>query len=176
MLEVPWFMLSPSPYSLTVWSIMAYFQAKQLKPSSLKQWMKGFSISAFTLGFIVLPFDTMWVTFQNARFGYMYPDERWFTLFSSSLRNLLILILCIYETREVHKFLNFKALRKLIIFIFLFFVWFGFASDPSWTDWTYAYRFNFGYLRTFLAFLISHGLMKFIQALIYFDLWSVRPK
>jgi len=173
MLDVPWYMLSPSPYSLAVWSFLAYFQAKKLNPFSWREWMKAFSICAFTLGFVVLPFDCLWVIFQNIRFGYLYPDERWFTLFSSLARNLLLLLLCIYESREVHEYLNFTALSGHVDFIILFTIWFGLAPDPSWTDWTYAYRFGYGGVRTAEAFLISHVFMKSIQALIYYYLWKV---
>lgn len=170
MIEVPWYMLSPSPYSLAVWSFLAFFQAKKFKPSTVKEWLYSFSLCAFSLGLIVLPFDCLWVIFQNLRFGYLYPDERFYTLFSSLLRNMLLLLLCIYETREVHEHLNLDALFNLFYFIPIFAVWFT-APDPSWTDWTYAWRFGYGGLRTFYAFLISHVLMKSIQALIFIKLW-----
>ena len=172
-------MLSPSPYSLAVWTILAISQARVLLPYSWKdyswrEWIKAFTVCAFTLGFIVLPFDSLWVFFQSMRFGYLFPDERCFTLFSSLLRNVLILLLCIYETREVHKHLNWTAFLDFIVLIPIMIFWFIYAPDPSWTDWTYAWRFGYGGLRTFYAFLISHGLMKFIQAFIYVDLWRVK--
>ena len=173
-LEVPWYMLSPSPYSLTVWSTLALIQTKKLKPYSLKQWMYGFAVCAFTLGLIVMPFDSLWVIFQNMRFGHLYPEERYITLFTSLSRNLLIFLLCIYETREICDKLNIHTFFNLYWFLPIFTVWFRLAPDPSWTDWTYAYRFNYGPQRTIEAFIISHMIMKTIQAAIYFDLWKVK--
>ena len=175
MIEVPWYMLSPSPYTLTVWSVLAIYQAKKLGASSLKERMYSFAISIFSLGLIVLPFDSLWVIFQSVKFGYLYPGEVYFTLFSSLFRNLLVFLLCVYETREIKDKLNIYCLIELFWFIPLFFVWFGLAPDPSWTDWTYAWRFGYGNQRTFLAFVISHGVMKIIQGIIFFDLWRIKP-
>ena len=169
-------MLSPSPYTLTVWGLLAYFQAKKMGASSLKEWMYCFSVCAFSLGLIVLPFDCLWVIFQNIRFGYLYPGEAVYTLASSLLRNLLVLLLCIYETREVHKHLNLNSLKYLLGFIPIFIVWFVVSPDPSWTDWTYAWRFGYGATRTFNAFVVSHVMMKGIQAVIYVDLWREKKE
>lgn len=174
MIDVPWYMLSPSIYTLTVWSMLAILQTKKLGAYGIKKWLYGFSVCAFSLGLVVLPFDSLWVIFQNVRFGYLYPDERWITLISSLARNILFLLFCIYETRENFKHLNMKALLKLSIFIPIFIVWFGLAPDPSYTDWTYAWRFEYGIERTITAFIISHVGLKLIQAVIYFNLWRYK--
>jgi len=167
-------MLSPSPFTLGVWSLLALFQARKFRPSSVKKWGYYFSLCAFSLGFIVLPFDSLWVVCQNVRFGYLYPDERWITLGLSLTRNGVFLLISWLGTREIHKLLNWDALYGLLYFVVIFLGWFGLANNPSWTDWTYAWRLGYGGVRTIYAFLISHGLMKFIQALIYFDLWRVK--
>ena len=122
MIEVPWFMLSPSPYTLAVWTVLAIFQAKRLLPYSWRsyswrEWINAFTLCAFSLGLIVLPFDSLWVIFQNIRFGYLFPGEVGFTLASSLLRNLLVLLLCIYETRKVHKLLNWKSFSNFLFHI-----------------------------------------------------------
>jgi len=122
----------------------------------------------------VLPFDSLWLVFQNVRFGYLYPDERFYTLFSGLLRNMLLLLLCVYETREVHEHLNWKAFWIFGLMVFGMVIWFISSPNPSWTDWTYAYRFGYGLEITFGAFLVSHVVMKLFQAIIFWNLWRVK--
>jgi len=166
-------MLSPSPYSIVVWSLLAFYGARKMQPKTVKQWLHALSTCAFVVGLVVMPFDSLWIVFQIARFGYLYPDEAMPILLYCLTRNITIFLLCIYETRKVRlQLLNVKSLVYLPFFIPLFILWFGLAPDPSWTDWTYAFRYNYSNLRVFQAFIISHIFMKSLQGIIYIKLWK----
>lgn len=141
-------------------------------PMTIRRWIYNFSTCLFLLGLIVLPFDSLWIICQIIKFGYLYPTEIWPTLISSLSRNLLVFIICLWETREISGQLDKKQFTKLFWFVPLFIFWFTLAPNPSWTDWTYAWRYGYGTLRVTTAFIISHIIMKTIQAIIYFKIWK----
>jgi len=174
MKAVAWWQKSPSPYTLIVWSIWAILKAKQMKPKTFRKWCYWFATYAFSVGLVVLPFDSVWVILQNVKFGYLFPNEVVPTLATSLSRNVAVFALCLNMTKEIRYKIDVKLTSYLFLasFIPLFAVWFGLAVDPSITDWTYAIRFGYSTSRIIVAFVISHIIMKAVQAMIFFKMWS----
>lgn len=173
MITLPWWAYSPSPFTFVFWFLLALYGCRKLKPKTLKEWVSAFSISAFVVGLVVLPFDILWTVHQALTFGHLHPLDlaELLPLFNVKL---VIWVVCVYES--INLFGTTGKLRTenmffLILYVPLLLVWFSLAPDPSWTDWTYALRFGFDSNRVVEAFLISHGFAKFVQAVIFVKLW-----
>lgn len=159
--------------TLAFWFLLAFYGCKKLKPKTRKEWVTAFSISAFVVGLVVLPFDILWTVHQALTFGHLFPQDlaELLPLFTAKL---VVWIVCAYETKYlfgVQGKLRTEHLFFLILYVPLLLIWFQLAPDPSWTDWTFAWRFGFGGQRVVEAFLISHVLAKFVQGVIYVKLW-----
>ena len=145
-----------------------------MKPVSLRGWVRGFATSAFIMGLVILPIDVLWVSLQWLKFGGLHPDE-WLLVLSCYARDILGIMLCVIMTWDELKrgVIDVEKLVNLWWILPFYALWFGLAPDPSWTDWTYAIRFNTGHV--FESFLVSHGVLKLVQALIYGSLWREKP-
>jgi len=172
MIEVPWWAHSPSPFTFAFWGVLALYGYKKFYPDNLREKIGALSTSAFVVGLTVLPFDLLWTIHQALTFGHLHPGDLLELLPLFNLK-IIVLMLCFYECRGLfNKYLERDHLFLLSIYVPLLIYWFLLAPDPSWTDWTFAWRFGFGTRRVIEAFFISHILAKSIQAIIYVSLWK----
>lgn len=173
MIKVPWYARSPSPMTLIFWGILALYGTIQFKPKTVREYLGAFGNAVFILGLIVLPFDALWCIFQGLRFAYLHP-EGILILGLCLLRDIVGSVWCYSES--FHHFgvkgrLQKKGLLKLLVFVPYFIIFFLVAPDPSWTDWTYAIRFDYGNQRIITSYLLGIP-MKIVQAFIYVKLWK----
>lgn len=174
MIGLPWWIHSPSPFTFFFWFLLALYGIHKLKPKTRREWITTFCVSAFIVGLVVLPFDLLWTVHQAFTFGHLHPQDLAELLPLFNLK-LMIWVLCLYESRKLFKgksYLEPLNLVFLSLYYPLLIVWFRLAPDPSWTDWTYAWRFGFGTQRILEAFFISHVIAKLVQAIIYVGLWK----
>lgn len=174
MIEIPWWAYSPSPFTFVFWGILALYGCTKLKPRNRREWIGYLATSAFIVGLVVLPFDILWTVHQALTFGHLFPQDlaELMPLFNIKL---LVWILCLYECRKLFRpksHLNATNLFDLSLYIPLLVIWFTLAPDPSWTDWTFAWRFGYDTTRIIQSFMISHGVAKALQALIFVKLWK----
>ena len=170
---IPWWVRSPSPFTLLFWGILALYGTLQFKPTTKREYLSAFGTSAFILGLVVLPFDALWCLFQGLRFAYLHP-EGILILSLCLVRDIVGSVWCYAETMNhfgVKGKLQKKGLLKLLVFVPYFIIFFLVAPDPSWTDWTYALRFGYGNLRALHSYLLGVP-MKIVQAFIYIKLWK----
>jgi len=174
---VPWFALSPSPFSIIFYLILTIWGAKQLlKRTEYKRWkrLNAFTDSLFILGFIVLLGDLTWVIFCGLRFGWAYPSSVLQVLFSGG-RDVAGITFCFLLIGSHFKngILTFgnKTWWLLIWNALFIFVWFLLAPSPAWTDWTFAIRHGFPLETVLTSFFISHVIGKLLVATTYYTVW-----
>lgn len=176
MLEVPWWALSPSPFSITFYLILAtYGTTKILK---LKKYRRLKHLVAFTdailiLGFIVLALDILWLVACGLRFGWYYPSSVLQLIFSVG-RNIAGITLCYLLIGNYFRKCLIRLEKAYWVFslnLLFLLVWFVLAPSPAWTDWTYAIRHNYSMNTVLSSFFISHIIGKSIVALIYIKIW-----
>lgn len=169
---VPWWALSPSPFTLVFWGVLSLYGASRLSPKTLRQWLRRFGDSAFILGLIILPFDATWQIGQWLKFGYLYPTE--ITMVITVLaRDIAGVILCLILSRNLfgeNRPAQLKGLVYLLFPIASLASSFLMAVDPGWTDWTYVMRY--GSTITWQMSFISGLDQRLLQALAYYKLWK----
>jgi hypothetical protein len=176
--EIPWFMKSPSPWTLIIWGILAVWASRILvKRVSYRRarlaWLLAFVDSALILGFLVLVTDLFWCVACGLRFGLyfpFYPDV--YGLILSAARDaagMIFLGLLVWDNFR-QKIVSFSRLTYLVLIGYVFFLaaWFGLAPDPSFVDWNYAFKYGYPAVRILQDFLISHVVGRsFIVVLFY---------
>lgn len=176
-----WLYLSPSPLTLIIYALFSYYGYRKLSKGTVRwtlKWFLGdFTSAIFVLGIPVLIGDALWCMFSVLRFGYLFPDAI-LMMVLSVFRDLAGALTCWLFIRKLFD-------RKVVAlsgdFLFwivavncsLFAVWFGFAVDQSWTDWTYAIINNYPLSRVLSSLLISHGLGRAITFLGYRSMWKI---
>ena len=175
--NVPWYALSPSPFTIIFWLILVFWGAKQLlKRTEYRRWklLNAFTDSVFILGFIVLLGDLTWVVFCGLRFGWTYPDSVLQLVFSGG-RNVAGIMFCFLLIGSHFKngVLTFssKTGGLLIVNGFFIFVWFLLAPSPAFTDWTFAIRHGFPLETVLTSFFISHVVGKSLLTIVFVTIW-----
>lgn len=176
--EIPWFMKSPSPWTLAIWLILAVWGSRILakrvpyrRPRLV--WLLAFVDSALILGFLVLLTDLFWCVACGLRFGSyfpFYPDV--YGLILSAARDgvgMIFLGLFVWDNFR-QQIVRFSALTYAVLAGYVLFLaaWFGLAPDPSFVDWNYAFKYGYPAARVLQDFLVSHVLGRcFIVVLFY---------
>ena len=177
-MEVPWFALSPSPFSIIFYLLLIFLGMRKLIPKVKYKRFKHlilFTDCIFIVGLIVLILDSVWIMICLARFGLYYPNSVLQLIFSLG-RNLLGIILCYYLIGSFFQrricSINKKTQFLFYLNAFFMFVWFYLAPSPAWTDWTFAIRYDYPFEVIVSSFLISHLLGKSLVALTYLSIWK----
>jgi hypothetical protein len=176
--DVPWYALSPSIFTFIFWFILAVWGAKQLlKKAKYRRFKSLIALTdaTFILGFIVLITDFMWVVVCGLRFGLFFQDSI-LQLLICALRDIFGLLFCytmIFEhfKTKVIKLDHSTIMLCLTNLVFLV-IWFSFAPNPAFTDWTYAIKYEYPFRIILTSFLISHGIGKSIVVLMYYSLFK----
>ena len=176
--EIPWFMKSPSPWTLAIWLILAVWASRILAkriPYRRRRlvWLLAFVDSALILGFLVLLTDLFWCVACGVRFGSyfpFYPDV--YGLILSAARDgvgMIFLGLFVWDNFR-QQIVRFSALTYAVLAGYVLFLaaWFGLAPDPSFVDWNYAFKYGYPAARVLQDFLVSHVVGRsFIVVLFY---------
>lgn len=176
MSSLPFWALSPSPYTILFWAIMALWGTLNLPLRRNRlPGLNRLLDALWILGLVVLPFDAVWCLFQGVRFASIHPQGV-LQLAICFLRDIAGFILCLTMARPYFAFkvTEFRFWGNVIWLCLLGYmvVWFWYAPSPAWTDWTYGLRFGASPETVTLAFLISHVGAKFFQGLIYISLFD----
>jgi len=182
--EIPWFMKSPSPWTLIMWLILAIWASRILinrvnyrRPRLA--WLLAFVDSALILGFLVLLTDLFWCVACGLRFGAdfpFYPDV--YGLILSAARDgvgMVFLGLFVWDNfkQQIIGFskLTYAALAGYALFLA---AWFCLAPDLSFVDWNYAFKYGYPSARVLQDFLVSHVLSRSFIVVLYYSVFR-RP-
>jgi len=171
-MALPWWTLSPSPWTIAVYTILALYAARKLyrvyghNYKRLKR-LAAFTDATFMLGFVVLTLDTFWLACSGLRFGWTYPSSV-LQLLACLFRNFGIVALCYIFVKD---YLVDRATSKTfylfaVNMVFMV-IWFVLAPSPAYTDWTFALRNGYSLATVVLSFFISHVLGKTLLSLTY---------
>ncbi len=183
MADLPWWALSPSPFTIAFWLVLAVWATRRIlvhmKYRRLKHLM-AFTDALFIIGFVVLTTDLMWCVACLLKFGPGYPWADVFQLFLCALRDIAATAFC-YLLIKSHFDLGFISFNSKTVLsycvnaIFLS-LWFLAAPTPAFTDWTFAIRHDYPMGVVLSSFLFSHVVGKIIVAVLFYSLWSKGPK
>lgn len=176
--DVPFWMRSPSPMSLTFFSLLSLYGAYQFKPESFRKWLSSFGQSAFVLGLVILPFDMVWCVFHGLKWQYLFPND--YSWIGSIIRDIAFFTFSYYECLPLfRRDSNPHIKRNILLSIFIIFVPYFLirtlflTPNPAWMDYTLAYRLGYTdkELQAFLSY--TCGLpSRVMQLLIYIKLWK----
>lgn len=178
MSTLPWWALSPSPFSILFYLILiAFTMRKLLQRINYKRlkYLVAFTDAFFTVGFMVVFLDLIWVIACALRFGSAYPNSL-FQLAMSAGRNIVGLILCylLIGRHFQNGLIHIKDSTIFLFYVNVIFlaVWFSLSASPAWTDWTFAIRHDYPASTVMTSFFISHVVGKSIVASIYYSIWK----
>jgi len=187
-LKNPWFYRSPSPWSLIFYLIMTLYGYRKLKGIDYARWpgpagsllarLVRLTDAFAVFALIIMVQDTLWLTFNTVRWWPEYHQYMDFSYFACFLRNgaaaALFFIMTVDKYGQAWRF-NRKTFAAFLVQCgVLGIVFFILAADPGMTDWTYAIRHNQADEKILAAFLLSHVIMKILNAWIYSTVWPRR--
>ncbi len=169
---VPWWAYSPSPMTLTFYSILSFYGAYKLNPRRKIDWLFNLAEAAFVVGLVIMPFDLAWQLFQWFKYSYLWPDELSMVI-GVLIRDGLLFLLCLLSAWKLNlrtQSLHLKNDFLLIVPVLVLLISFLLTSDPVWTDYTYGLRFeaNSPWLLSYLTGIVFRPL----QASVFIALWK----
>lgn len=170
--ETPWWAQSPSPYTLIYWFLLLLYGVSRFSPKGWRGWAVRLWDACLILALIIFPIDIMWLTCEWLKFGSAYPQD-WLIIVLCLIRDVGMITICVllgWETLTGPR-INLKNFSSLAWAIPFYAVWFLEAGGLEVTDWTYALKMGFPFDRVLQSFLISHILLKGLQAAMYINLW-----
>jgi len=179
MREILWFMKSPGPMTvfqwvlLTLWATLQYHRRKPIK--TIRKFGYQSTVAAFSLGFVVLSSDLFWVLCSIVKWGPLFRSSV-LQLIACAFRDLFAFILCFMMImKELDN--NIIKIRKEFYFgwfincvFFLF--WFGLSPSPAYTDYTFAYKYEYTLNVVWSTFFVSHIIGRIITSYIFYTLWT----
>ena len=178
---LPWWTLSPSPWTLLFWGLLAAWTAHHLVKSGLLRtrrlkWFAAVSESVFFIGFFVLQFDAFWIVCSALKWGPLYPWSETFQLILCLGRDAAGLLFC---SLFIFEYFKDRRVRPNVITLFgyettlgFIVIWFILAESPAYTDWTFALRYGFPVHVAIVSFTLSHVLGRALWSVIYFSVWD----
>lgn len=177
---MPWWMKSPSPFTIAQWILLTflggfyiYFKGFHAPTSRHKLYL--LSCVAATLGFVVLSSDFVWSLGSLLRWHTIHPDSV-LQMIYILLRDVAGCVFCLFLMAPlIHD--NYVTWTRLTTGLWIgnvifFILWFGLASSPAWTDWTYAFKRGLPWIFIWKAFFISHVVGRVITSGIYLSLFN----
>ncbi|MGQ9624789.1 MAG: hypothetical protein ACUVT9_05400 [Candidatus Bathycorpusculaceae bacterium] len=161
--EIPWWALSPSPFTFLIWFLMAIWLMRKLYayPYRRMQKINSFLDALFIVGFFTLIGDFFWCLFSLARFGWFYsfyPDV--YQLLLCMARDTVGIIFCYLLTYHLWKAriisLNDYFKVALVATIFFFALWFAAANTYQDICWQSALSYGLPLETVVKNFVMSH--------------------
>lgn len=177
---VPWWMRSPSPFTLIQWIIltligMSYVYLKGYKAPTYRKKLYLFSCTAFTLGFVVLSSDLVWSIFSLVKWYSLHPDSlnQMILVIARDFTGVILSLFGMVSLVNDH-WVQWSRLTSWLWGwnIIFFLVWFGLSPSPAYTDWTYAFRYGYSWNVIWMVFFISHVLGRILTTGIYLSLFN----
>jgi hypothetical protein len=183
MIDLPWYVKSPSPWTLIIWGVLAVWGATVLlKRVNYRRlpWLFALTDSIFVLVFYVLISDLLWVVACGLRFAWFFPffPDVW-GLILAGARDVagLVFVWLIIQGLLIQGVVRFNRLTWWTLFFYgLFLVaWFSLAPDMSFVDWNYAIKYGYPAARVVQDFLISHVLGRIFLVVAFRNLFQPGP-
>ncbi len=182
-LKQPWFAVSPSPWSLAFYAIMALIGSQLLIKAGIKykraQRLMAFIDALLILGIIVCLQDTVWLLFNTARWILpLYSDVasfwNYYVRFAQNLLGILIGFLVSWPLWKA-RIVNFKIETLSWFFVIILFTGLVFIIAPGQqlTDWTWAVSHGYSDGVILESFLISHVGYKILIALAFLSVFNI---
>ena len=163
---VPWFMLSPSPFSIAQYLILAVIVSRMLKAVKYKKPSQLFRFvdAVLVVGLFVLIGDLIWCAFCILKWGPLFPGDL-LQISASFFRDLIgifLLVLLVGDHFRSGGVLHFSSHVFAFIYLMVVFqgLWFLWAPSPAFTDYTFAWRNGSSLSVVIGSFLISHIFMR----------------
>jgi len=185
-IKAPWFAVSPSPWSLAFYFIMAVIGSRLLimKGANYRKYprLQSFLDAFFLLGLIVFIQDTIWLLFNTWKWILpLYSDTanffNYYLRFPQNILMFVLFYLMVYPRfkKRIVSFNRCTAIVLLLIAVFTGAVFF-LAPGQQLTDWTFAISKGFSDSTILQAFLISHVGYKLMIAWAFITLfcWADR--
>ena len=181
--NVPWWALSPSPFSIVFYLLLTVYALKQIFKDLMilrkRDYLLAFTDAVLIVGFVVVYLDTFWIVACGLRFGWQYPDSVLQLIFAFG-RNITGVILCYmlignYFRQGKLKLTN-KTTQLFFLNILFLAVWFVAAPSPAFTDWTFAIRHGYSWSVILTSLFISHFIGKSLVAVIFLSIWRTKQK
>ena len=173
-----WYTISPSPWSILLYAIWAYWGSKKLPRDTyvhihrLAAWVDAVWIA----GVVVLVGDILWVTAIWIRWHSFFPHEIGL-IANTQIRNLSMLTISLIMSWKWWKFKIVHWGKDVYLLwginLLYFALWIGLAPGIEWTHWVYALENGYPYwpIPWFITFIIGRA----ITTLIYWRTWNVKP-
>jgi hypothetical protein len=181
LLKQPWFAVSPSPWSLAFYAVMAAIGSQLLiHRVHYERWHRllAFIDALFLLGLIVFTQDTIWLVCNTLRWIIpMYSGTatffNYYVRFPQNILGAMLMVLLtwgLWRLKVVSiKFQTFLFFICIAVFTALVF---ALAPNQAFTDWTFAVSYGFPDPVILEAFLISHVGYKALIALAFLSLFN----
>lgn len=165
-MDVPWWMLSPSPVSLIQYAVLIWiFWGYMMRTVKYEKHGRilAFCEAAVIVFLFVLVTDSFWCFFTAMRWLPLFPGDA-LQIFSSLGRDLLaagVLGMFIWDRfKERVLDFNIRAHFWLMICFVSQAAWFLLAPSPAWTDYTYAWRHGSDIGIIMGSWILSHWIMR----------------
>lgn len=164
---LPWWAVSPSPFTLAQWVVLSLIGVHYIRHGSFfnRLWK-----SILVLGMVVLSSDAIWVFLSLIRWGSLHPPAIP-QLIYALLRDVGGTLFCVYEYGNRWQMFDPLPDRDADAFMLLnmvfIVVWFLGASNPAYTDWTYAIINGYSWGTVWSTFFTSHIVGRMFTGLIY---------
>lgn len=178
-MDVPWWALSPSPFSIIFYLILTLYITKKLCIHAEYKRFKhltAFTDAIFIVGFFVVSLDFIWIIICYLRFSSMYPDSS-FNLIVCAGRDLAAVLLCYLFTAShfKNKLIKASEITWILLSVNIVFLatWFFLSPTPAYTDWTFGIRHDYPLSTILTSFLTSHIIGKsLVVGIIYTSISS----
>jgi len=166
MVDVPWYMLSPSPVSLIQYVILSWilsrYLLKKVKYTRAPRIMSLID-SFFVVAFFVCITDGFWCLFTAIKWLPLHPED--FLIMGCSLgRDLLGAALFFLMIGGYFKHKILVANSTVVFWVLVCFisqvVWFLLAPSPGFTDYVYAWRHGYSFWIIISSWILSHFVMR----------------
>jgi hypothetical protein len=164
-MDVPWFMLSPSPVSLIQYAVLTWIMWGYLlnnvaykKHPRIMSAIDGFFVAAF---FVVLT-DAFWVIFSLIKWLPLYPGDLSLLLMSlgRDLGAALLFGLFIFDHFKSGVLQWRIPVFWILISFVVQFLYFCGSSSPAFTDYTYAWRHGSDIGIIIVSWIFSHFILR----------------
>lgn len=180
LLKNPLFYSSPSPWSLAVYAILALIGSRLILSAGAhyKRWPRfmAWLDALLIVVLVVLIQDTLWLVLNTIRWLPEYGAKMNFVYWMRYVQNLSALTFIFYVMRDKFRLYFDFELRTYGVAFLTYAISLSFAfilaSDPSFTDWTYAIRFGYSDFRILWGFFMGHIVGKLFIAWMYLSALS----
>lgn len=180
MADLPWWALSPSPWTVGLWILWTVWAARRIQPVAEYRRFKRlmpYLDAALTVAFVVCLLDLIYCLFILAKFGAFYPQSQVYVLVVAMGRDVFGALFFYLLIQNLFKIglLDFSMdfFKAIACFALFMFVWVLFAPGLAWIDWTYAIRYDYPASLILWDFFLSHGVGRVFNFMVLYNLFRL---